>query len=100
VHIMTNTALTGATYDIDGGQQLVSGGWSWTTCWSWPSRVTAACGAGSSSPGSGWRARSRGPAGTPPGSRTGRPELARPAVTYPDSIVAHTRRQTYYFDLP
>jgi len=24
VHIMTNTALTGATYDIDGGQQLVS----------------------------------------------------------------------------
>ena len=24
-HIMTNTALTGATYDIDGGQQLVSG---------------------------------------------------------------------------
>jgi len=23
VHIMTNTALTGATYDIDGGQQLV-----------------------------------------------------------------------------
>jgi NAD(P)-dependent dehydrogenase (short-subunit alcohol dehydrogenase family) len=26
VHIMTNTALTGATYDIDGGQQLVSGG--------------------------------------------------------------------------
>jgi NAD(P)-dependent dehydrogenase (short-subunit alcohol dehydrogenase family) len=22
VHIMTNTALTGATYDIDGGQQL------------------------------------------------------------------------------
>ena len=25
VHIMTNTALTGATYDIDGGQQLVSG---------------------------------------------------------------------------
>jgi hypothetical protein len=25
-HIMTNTALTGATYDIDGGQQLVSGG--------------------------------------------------------------------------
>jgi len=26
VHIMTNTALTGATYDIDGGQQLVAGG--------------------------------------------------------------------------
>src|SRR5437867_1573790 len=25
VHIMTNTALTGATYDVDGGQQLVSG---------------------------------------------------------------------------
>jgi NAD(P)-dependent dehydrogenase (short-subunit alcohol dehydrogenase family) len=25
VHIMTNTALTGATYDIDGGQQLMSG---------------------------------------------------------------------------
>jgi len=25
VHIMTNTALTGATYDIDGGQQLVGG---------------------------------------------------------------------------
>jgi len=24
VHIMTNTAVTGATYDIDGGQQLVS----------------------------------------------------------------------------
>jgi NAD(P)-dependent dehydrogenase (short-subunit alcohol dehydrogenase family) len=24
VHIMTNTALTGATYDIDGGQQYVS----------------------------------------------------------------------------
>jgi hypothetical protein len=23
VHIMTNTAPTGATYDIDGGQQLV-----------------------------------------------------------------------------
>src|SRR6185503_13278959 len=23
VHIMTNTVLTGATYDIDGGQQLV-----------------------------------------------------------------------------
>jgi NAD(P)-dependent dehydrogenase (short-subunit alcohol dehydrogenase family) len=26
VHIMANTALTGATYDIDGGQQLVAGG--------------------------------------------------------------------------
>jgi hypothetical protein len=26
VHIMINTALTGATYDIDGGQQLISGG--------------------------------------------------------------------------
>jgi NAD(P)-dependent dehydrogenase (short-subunit alcohol dehydrogenase family) len=25
IHLMTNTALTGATYDIDGGQQLVSG---------------------------------------------------------------------------
>ncbi len=25
VHIMSNTALTGATYDIDGGQQLVAG---------------------------------------------------------------------------
>jgi len=25
VHIMTNTALTGATYEIDGGQQLVAG---------------------------------------------------------------------------
>ena len=24
VHIMTNTALSGATYDIDGGQQFVS----------------------------------------------------------------------------
>ena len=24
VHIMTNTALTGATCDIDGGQQLVA----------------------------------------------------------------------------
>jgi NAD(P)-dependent dehydrogenase (short-subunit alcohol dehydrogenase family) len=23
VHLMTNTAVTGATYDIDGGQQLV-----------------------------------------------------------------------------
>jgi len=25
VHIMTNTALTGATFDIDGGQQLIGG---------------------------------------------------------------------------
>ena len=25
VHLMTNTALTGATYDVDGGQQLVPG---------------------------------------------------------------------------
>jgi NAD(P)-dependent dehydrogenase (short-subunit alcohol dehydrogenase family) len=25
VYIMANTALTGATYDIDGGQQLVTG---------------------------------------------------------------------------
>lgn len=25
VHVMANTALTGATYDVDGGQQLVSG---------------------------------------------------------------------------
>ena len=25
VHLMTNTALTGATYDIDGGQQLIPG---------------------------------------------------------------------------
>jgi hypothetical protein len=24
VHIMSNTAITGVTYDIDGGQQLVS----------------------------------------------------------------------------
>jgi NAD(P)-dependent dehydrogenase (short-subunit alcohol dehydrogenase family) len=24
VHIMINTALTGATYDVDGGQQLVA----------------------------------------------------------------------------
>ena len=23
IHIMTNSALTGATFDIDGGQQLV-----------------------------------------------------------------------------
>ena len=26
VHLMTNTAVTGATYDIDGGQQLVPQG--------------------------------------------------------------------------
>jgi NAD(P)-dependent dehydrogenase (short-subunit alcohol dehydrogenase family) len=25
VHLMTNAALTGATYDIDGGEQLVEG---------------------------------------------------------------------------
>jgi NAD(P)-dependent dehydrogenase (short-subunit alcohol dehydrogenase family) len=25
VHIMTNTALTGATYDVDGGQQFLPG---------------------------------------------------------------------------
>jgi NAD(P)-dependent dehydrogenase (short-subunit alcohol dehydrogenase family) len=25
IHLMTNTAITGATYDIDGGQQLVAG---------------------------------------------------------------------------
>jgi NAD(P)-dependent dehydrogenase (short-subunit alcohol dehydrogenase family) len=25
IHVMANTALTGATYDVDGGQQLVSG---------------------------------------------------------------------------
>src|SRR5262249_1326472 len=25
VHLMTNTAVTGATFDIDGGQQLVAG---------------------------------------------------------------------------
>ena len=24
VHLMTNAALSGATYDIDGGQQLLS----------------------------------------------------------------------------
>ena len=24
IHLMLNTAVTGATYDIDGGQQLVS----------------------------------------------------------------------------
>ena len=26
VHLMTNTALTGATYDVDGGQQLIPAG--------------------------------------------------------------------------
>jgi NAD(P)-dependent dehydrogenase (short-subunit alcohol dehydrogenase family) len=25
VHLMTNTAVTGATFDVDGGQQLVEG---------------------------------------------------------------------------
>jgi NAD(P)-dependent dehydrogenase (short-subunit alcohol dehydrogenase family) len=25
LHVMTNTALTGATFDIDGGQQLIEG---------------------------------------------------------------------------
>ncbi len=25
VHLMANTAVTGATYDVDGGKQLVSG---------------------------------------------------------------------------
>jgi len=25
VHLMTNTAITGATFDIDGGQQVVGG---------------------------------------------------------------------------
>jgi hypothetical protein len=25
VHVMTNTAFTGTTYDIDGGQQLAPG---------------------------------------------------------------------------
>ena len=24
IHLMANTAVTGATYDIDGGQQLIS----------------------------------------------------------------------------
>ena len=27
VHLMTNTALTGATYDVDGGQQLAVAAW-------------------------------------------------------------------------
>jgi len=26
VHLMTTTALTGATYDVDGGQQIVPAG--------------------------------------------------------------------------
>jgi enoyl-[acyl-carrier-protein] reductase (NADH) len=25
VHVMSNTALTGGTYDVDGGQQIVPG---------------------------------------------------------------------------
>jgi NAD(P)-dependent dehydrogenase (short-subunit alcohol dehydrogenase family) len=25
IHLMTNTAVTGATFDIDGGQQLIEG---------------------------------------------------------------------------
>jgi NAD(P)-dependent dehydrogenase (short-subunit alcohol dehydrogenase family) len=25
VHLVINTALTGATYDVDGGEQVVSG---------------------------------------------------------------------------
>ena len=25
IHLMTNTAVTGATFDIDGGQQLIDG---------------------------------------------------------------------------
>jgi len=24
VHVITNTALTGATYDVDGGQRLIA----------------------------------------------------------------------------
>ncbi len=28
VHVMANTALTGATYDIDGGQQLATAAWA------------------------------------------------------------------------
>jgi NAD(P)-dependent dehydrogenase (short-subunit alcohol dehydrogenase family) len=28
VHLMTNTALTGATYDVDGGQQLATAAWA------------------------------------------------------------------------
>jgi len=27
VHLMTNTALTGATYDVDGGQQIATAAW-------------------------------------------------------------------------
>jgi NAD(P)-dependent dehydrogenase (short-subunit alcohol dehydrogenase family) len=27
VHVMSNTALTGATYDVDGGQQLATASW-------------------------------------------------------------------------
>ena len=27
VHLMSNTALTGATYDIDGGQQIATAAW-------------------------------------------------------------------------
>ena len=29
VHLMTNTAITGAAIDIDGGQQLISEGEQW-----------------------------------------------------------------------
>ena len=39
VHIMTNTALTGATYDIDGGQQFVSLRTRTETDMSWPHEV-------------------------------------------------------------
>jgi hypothetical protein len=28
VHLMTNTALTGATYDVDGGQQIATEAWA------------------------------------------------------------------------
>ena len=28
VHLMVNTALTGATYDVDGGQQFTPDAWS------------------------------------------------------------------------
>ena len=27
VHLMSNTAVTGATYDVDGGQQLAVAAW-------------------------------------------------------------------------
>jgi hypothetical protein len=27
VHLMMNTALTGATYDVDGGQQIPTAAW-------------------------------------------------------------------------